>query len=167
MAEEGSKVPFEGVAVLSALRPPEGAVRNKKRKGRGVGSGTGKTSGKGQKGQKARHPGGLSRLGFEGGQSPLQRRLPKIGFWNPFRVDYDVVNLRDLARFDAGSKVTLEALQKARLVRSKAKVKILGAGSLDRALHVEAHAFSKSAREAIVAAGGSVQEQAVAAKKQA
>ncbi|MDH5492298.1 MAG: 50S ribosomal protein L15 [Myxococcales bacterium] len=146
------------VPILSRLRPPPGAVRPKRRKGRGPGSGLGTTAGKGQKGQKSRSPGHFSKLAFEGGQMPLQRRLPKVGFHNPFSKKVTAVNLRDLNRFEAGSTVDLEALSGAGLLRRKFdSVKILGKGELDRALTVKAHAFSAGAQSKIEAAGGSVE----------
>jgi large subunit ribosomal protein L15 len=149
MAEE-TEVP-----ILSRLRPPRGAVQKKKRLGRGVGGGFGKTAGKGQKGQKARQPGNFHKLGFEGGQTPLQRRLPKHGFFNPFRKVVENVNVGSLAAFDAGTTVTVELLVERGLVRKvHDTIKVLGDGELDRALTVQAHAFSKSAKEKIEKAGG-------------
>lgn len=142
---------------LHDLSPAEGSTRERKRVGRGPGSGKGKTSGRGQKGQKARS-GGKQELGnwFEGGQMPLYRRLPKRGF-NPLnRVEYQVINVRTLA--EVGSEeITPEALRSAGLIGTLGEpVKILGDGEVDGAFQVEAHAFSKSAREKIEAAGGSV-----------
>jgi large subunit ribosomal protein L15 len=152
------------IPILSRLRPPAGAVRRKKRKGRGIGSGLGKTAGKGQKGQKARHPGDFGKLGFEGGQIALQRRLPKLGFHNPFSKRVENVNVGDLARFDANSTVTVEELLAAGLIRARYDaVKVLGDGELDRALTVQAHAFSKGAREKIESAGGKAEAIAVRA----
>jgi len=145
------------VPLLSRLRAPEGAVKPKKRKGRGPGSGLGKTCGKGQKGQKAR-AGGTVRRGFEGGQTPLHRRLPKLGFNNPFSKVVATVNLQSLGRFDAGSVVDPDTLIKAGLVSGRHdSVKILGQGELDRALTVKAHAFSARAKTVIEAAGGTVE----------
>jgi large subunit ribosomal protein L15 len=142
---------------LSNLQPALGSHRNRKRIGRGHGSGTGKTSGKGHKGQKAR-AGGSVKAGFEGGQMPLQRRLPKRGFTPLHRKEYALVNLRDLELFEAGSVVDLEALGKAGLVgQLKDGIKILGDGDLSKALTVKAHKFSKSAEEKIAAAGGTVE----------
>lgn len=144
--------------ILSRLSPPEGAVRSKRRKGRGVGSGLGKTAGKGQKGQKARHPGDFGKLHFEGGQSPLQRRLPKVGFWNPFSKNLASVNVGELARFSAGTVVDEAALRSLRLVRGRLDgVKVLGGGELSHALTVRAFAFSASAKEKIEKAGGKVE----------
>jgi len=142
------------MAELHDLSPSGGSHRDRKRIGRGPGSGTGKTSGRGQKGAGAR-TGSSRRPGFEGGQMPLHRRLPKRGFTNIHRVEYQVVNLRDLERFDG--PVTLESLRQAGLIGTLQRpVKVLGTGDLAKALQVEAHAFSKSAKEKIEAAGGSV-----------
>jgi large subunit ribosomal protein L15 len=140
---------------LHHLRPVEGAVRERKRKGRGRAAGQGKTAGRGTKGYKARH---TPKLGFEGGQMPLQRRVPKLrGFTNPNRTEFAVVNVSDLARvFDAGSDVTVEALRERGLVRKNRPVKVLGRGDLDRALTVRAHAVSGTARQKIEQAGGTV-----------
>ena len=140
---------------LSDLKPPKGAKHTKKRVGRGEGSGSGVTAGRGHKGQKSRS-GYHHKRGFEGGQMPLQRRVPKRGFFNPFRVEYAVVNLDTLAdRFAAGTEVTPELLRERRLVRSNAKlVKILARGDIDTALTVKAHKFSQNASEKIAAAGG-------------
>lgn len=138
---------------LHELKPAQGSRQKKTRRGRGLGSGLGKTAGRGHKGQKARS-GGSIRPGFEGGQMPLQRRLPKRGFTNPFRVEFEVVNLGDLNVFEAGSTVTIDLLKKHRLVRRNLPVKILGDGSLDRPLTVQANAFSKTALEKIEAASG-------------
>lgn len=143
------------MAELHDLRPAAGSHRNRKRVGRGPGSGTGKTAGRGQKGQNSRSGGGVS-AGFEGGQMPLQRRIPKRGFSNRNRVEYQVVNVRDLERLDV-SDVTPQALRAGGLIRSlRLPVKILGVGEVDRALNVSAHAFSGTARTKIEAAGGSV-----------
>lgn len=119
-----------------------------------MGSGLGKTAGRGHKGQKAR-AGGRIRPGFEGGQMPLQRRLPKRGFKNPFRVEYEVVNLGDLNQFAPDTVVTVDLLKEHRLVRrNNVPVKILGDGEIDRSLTIQANAFSKSAKEKIEAASG-------------
>jgi len=142
------------MAELHDLSPTRGSHRDRKRKGRGPGSGNGKTAGRGQKGQKSRSGASIPAY-FEGGQMPLVRRIPKRGFTPLTRIEYQVVNVRDLDRFDAD--VDPAALKRAGLVRSTRKpVKILGNGELTKALIVEAHAFSKSAREKIEAAGGSV-----------
>ena len=139
---------------LSELRPPEGARKKRKRIGRGEGSGHGGTSTKGHKGLKARS-GGTRSPGFEGGQMPLQRRLPKRGFKNPFRKEWSVVNLRDLSDFPEGAVVDVESLRSSGLVKKVAfGVKILGEGEMSRPLTVRAHAFSLSARKKIEAAGG-------------
>ena len=145
--------------ILSRLRAPEGAVSKKKRKGRGIGSGLGKTAGKGMKGQKARSPGNFSKLGFEGGQMPLYRRLPKRGFNNSkFAKKIAVFNVSDLARFDAGTTVDQAVLREAGLLSRRVDgVKILGNGELDKALTVKAEGFSKSAIEKIEKAGGTVE----------
>ena len=142
---------------LSNLQPAAGSHRNRKRIGRGHGSGTGKTAGKGHKGQKARS-GGSIKAGFEGGQMPLQRRLPKRGFTPLTRMEYALVNLRDLELFEAGSVVDVEALGKAGLIgQLKDGVKVLGDGELSKALTIKAHKFSKSAQEKIAAAGGTAE----------
>ena len=139
---------------LSQLKPAPGSTKNKKRIGRGPGSGTGKTSGKGHKGQKARS-GGSIKPGFEGGQMPLQRRLPKRGFTSINKKDYNLVNLRDLDCFDADTTVTLELYGKAGLVKKmKDGIKILADGELSKALTVQAHKFSSAAVAKIESAGG-------------
>jgi large subunit ribosomal protein L15 len=140
-------------AGIHDLTPAPGATHYRKRVGRGPGSGHGKTAGRGSKGQKSRT--GYRHLrGFEGGQMPLHRRVPKRGFTNVFRIEYDVVNLSDLERFEAGEKVTPETLRAARLSRRNRPVKILGDGQLDKALNVSAHKFSAGAQAKIEAAGG-------------
>jgi large subunit ribosomal protein L15 len=142
---------------LSNLKPPKGANRNRKRVGRGPGSGSGKTAGRGNKGAQSRS-GYKQKRGFEGGQMPLHRRLPKRGFFNPFRVEYAVVNLDDLAaRFAAGTVVTPEVLRAERLVTTKQPIKVLARGEIAVALTVKAHKFSGKAAEKIAAAGGSVE----------
>lgn len=139
---------------LGELKAPAGANKRAKRVGRGPGSGHGKTSTRGHKGQKARSGGGV-RPGFEGGQMPLQRRLPKRGFTNIFKKEYAIVNIKDLNVFDDGSEVTIEMLQNAGLVdKVKDGVKILGTGELEKQLTVKAHKFSKQAEEKIAAKGG-------------
>ncbi|HUP65632.1 MAG TPA: 50S ribosomal protein L15 [Thermoanaerobaculia bacterium] len=142
---------------LSNLKPKKGARHAKKRVGRGPGSGHGKTAGRGEKGQKSRT--GFSRmLGFEGGQMPLHRRLPKRGFTNIFRQEYSVLNLRDLEQFENGATVDRDALRKAGLVKgARGKVKVLGDGKITKKLTVHADKFSKTAQEKIEAAGGSCQ----------
>lgn len=139
---------------LSNLKPAIGSTKNRKRIGRGHGSGTGKTAGKGHKGQNARSGGGV-KAGFEGGQMPLQRRLPKRGFTPLEKKVYALVNLRDLDVFEAGSVVDLAALGKAGLVTKVLDgIKVLGDGELTKPLTVHAHKFSKSARAKIEAVGG-------------
>lgn len=138
---------------LHSLRPAPGATRNRKRVGRGPGSGMGKTSTRGHKGAKARS-GYKHKRGNEGGQMPLQRRLPKFGFNNIFRTEYQIINLSDLARVE-GAEVTVVALKEAGLIKStKTPVKILGNGTIEKPLTVKAAAFSKSAISKIEAAGG-------------
>lgn len=144
--------------ILSRLRPAPGAVRGKRRKGRGPGSGLGKTAGHGQKGQKARHPGNFSKLGFEGGQMPLYRRIPKRGFTNLFAKKVATVNVKDLGRFDEGATVDESALRKAGLVKRKVDmIKVLGDGELEKALTVKVHAASAAATQKIEKAGGTVE----------
>ncbi len=139
---------------LHELQSTEGSRRNDYRRGRGIGSGNGKTAGKGHKGQNARSGGGVA-LGFEGGQMPLWRRLPKRGFKNVNRVEYAVVNVEDLNRFKEGSVVNSAALKDAGLIGKEFHgVKVLGRGKLEKKLTVQASKFSKSAEEAITAAGG-------------
>ncbi len=143
---------------LSNLRRPEGANQPKKRLGRGPGSGKGKTSGKGHKGHKAR-TGGQTHPWFEGGQMPLQRRLPKRGFKNPFRKEYEIVNVGDLASIDA-DEITPELMHEHRLVDlgKGRQVKVLGDGEVSRKVTVRAHAFTGGARRKIEAAGGTVEQ---------
>ena len=137
---------------LEELKPSKGARKKSKRVGRGPGSGSGKTAGTGHKGQKARS-GGVKGPGFEGGQMPLQRRLPKRGFTNIFRKEYAVVNLSDLS--DLNGTITPEILMEQGIVRhAKSGIKILGVGELKSALTIRAHKFSKSAIDKIQAAGG-------------
>ncbi|MBN2223156.1 MAG: 50S ribosomal protein L15 [Deltaproteobacteria bacterium] len=142
---------------LNSLKPPKGAVKDKKRIGRGEGS-WGKTAGKGHKGQKARSSPAI-RPGFEGGQMPLARRLPKRGFTNIFKKDYAVLNLRDLEKLEVNGVVDIPALVAAKRVKkAKAGVKILGVGELTKALTVKAHKFSAAAKQKIEAGGGKVEE---------
>ena len=143
---------------LNNLKPKKGARHAKKRVGRGPGSGHGKTAGRGEKGQKSRS--GFSRqLGFEGGQMPLHRRLPKRGFTNIFKKNYAVVNLADLERFDNGATVDEAALRAAGLVKGQHDgIKVLGNGKLSKKLTVSATKFSATAKQSIEAAGGTVQE---------
>ena len=139
------------------LFAPAGAHRERRRLGRGIAAGQGKTAGRGTKGQKAR-AGGTVRRGFQGGQNPVQQQLPyKRGFTNTFRVEYNVVSLSQLDTFEAGSEVTVDLLIARRMARKKRwPVKILGEGELTKPLTVQAHKFSKTAREKIEAAGGRV-----------
>ncbi len=143
---------------LHELRPAEGAKKKRKRVGRGIAAGQGKTAGRGTKGQNARTGGGVPPY-FEGGQLPLVRRLPfKRGFTNIWRIEYTPVNLERLGRFPAGSEVTPETLAEAGIIKSaREAVVILGQGDLDRPLTVKAHRFSASAREKILQAGGTVE----------
>ncbi len=142
---------------LHELKYTEGARRERKRIGRGHGSGNGKTAGKGNKGQNARSGGGVA-LGFEGGQTPLYRRIPKRGFTNFTRKEYTIVNVESLNRFEDGTVVTVEMLISTKLARKQLDgIKILGVGELTKKLTVQAHKFSKSAVEAIEKAGGKVE----------
>jgi large subunit ribosomal protein L15 len=139
---------------LDDLKPATGSNKKRKRVGRGDGSGHGKTSGRGHKGQGARS-GGNVQPGFEGGQMPLQRRLPKRGFHNPFRVEVSVVNIEQLESFPSGSEVTPELLLQHGLIGGKnRRVKILGDGALSKPLTVKAHGFSAKAKEKIESSGG-------------
>jgi len=142
---------------LSNLQKPKGATHSKKRVGRGQGSGNGKTAGRGHKGAKSRS-GFKHKRGFEGGQMPLHRRVPKRGFHNPFRQEYEVVNLDTLAdRFDAGIEITPELLRERGLVGRRKPIKVLARGDLAKALTVRAHKFSGKAAEKIAAAGGTAE----------
>jgi large subunit ribosomal protein L15 len=144
---------------LSNLKPPKGMkARGRKRVGRGQGSGSGKTAGRGHKGAQSRS-GYKRKRGFEGGQMPLHRRMPKRGFHNPFRVEYEVVNLDTLAeRFDAGTTITPEILRERGMVKdADSRVKVLARGEITKALTVRAHKFSGSAAEKIAAAGGTAE----------
>lgn len=150
---------------LGNISPPKGATSKKKRLGIGPGSGTGKTAGKGHKGQRSRS-GSKRRAWFEGGQMPLQQRLPKVGFNNPFRVIYQIVNLDDLAGKKLSGEITPEVLKSAGLIDSTKKpVKILGRGEVSLPLQVAVQAISASAAEKIIAAGGSVAAKVGAAEK--
>ena len=143
--------------MLNELKPVEGARHSKKRLGRGIGSGLGKTAGKGTKGQNSRSGGGV-RPGFEGGQLPLFQRLPKRGFHNHNRVEYSIVNIGDLNVFEDGSVVDLQTLITVGLVKDASKdLKVLGQGELTKKLTVKANKFTESAKNAIEAAGGSVE----------
>lgn len=140
---------------LHDLKPEAGAKKKRKRVGRGMGSGRGYTSGRGANGQNARSGGGV-RPTFEGGQTPLFRRLPKRGFNNIFKKEFNEVNIYQLGKFEDGAEITPERLVEAGIINSIAKsgVKILGNGNLEKSLTVKAHAFTKSAKEKIEAAGG-------------
>ncbi|HLA49633.1 MAG TPA: 50S ribosomal protein L15 [Thermodesulfovibrionia bacterium] len=141
---------------LSDLSPKQGSNKKKKRVGRGIGSGHGKTSCRGHKGQKSRTGGG-TRVGFEGGQMPLYRRLPKRGFTNIFRKDYAVVNLKDLDKLSE-SVVTPEVILEKGLIKdTKSGIKILGEGEIKKPITVKAHAFSASAKDKIIKAGGVIE----------
>jgi large subunit ribosomal protein L15 len=142
---------------LHELKPAPGSRRPRKRVGRGIAAGQGKTAGRGTKGQKARAGGGV-RPGFEGGQNPLYRRLPKRGFTNPNRKEYAVINVKDLNRFDEGTVVTPELLKEKGIVKNlKDGLKVLGDGDLSVNLTVKAHKFSRTAEEKIAAAGGATE----------
>lgn len=142
---------------LNELKATEGSRRNRKRVGRGTSSGYGKTSGRGQKGQLARS-GGKTRLGFEGGQMPLYRRMPKRGFNNINRKEYAIINLNDLNKFEAGSEVTIDSLKESGIVKKElAGVKLLANGKLDVKLTVKVNKVSESAKKAVETAGGTVE----------
>lgn len=142
---------------LHDLKPAPGSRKHPTRKGQGIGSGLGKTAGKGHKGQKARSGGGV-RPGFEGGQMPLQRRVPKRGFTNKFKKEIVIVNLMQLNRFDANSVVTPETLLESGLIKKLGDgVKVLGKGEIEKALTVKVNAISQTAAEKIEAAGGKVE----------
>jgi large subunit ribosomal protein L15 len=144
---------------LHTLHPSAGAVKPRKRVGRGPGSGHGKTASRGHKGLKSRS-GGKPASGFEGGQMPLQRRLPKRGFTNVFKIVYQIVNIKDLQGFEAHTVVTRELLQRMGRVKSSAKpIKILGDGELTVPLTIQVDKFSEVAKQKIIAAGGSAEEQ--------
>lgn len=142
---------------LNELKPAKGATKDRKRVGRGVASGWGKTAGRGSKGQKARS-GGNVRAGWEGGQMPIHRRLPKRGFTNVFKKQYAVINVKDLERFESGSTVDMAALTKSGLVKGQHDgIKLLGQGEIGIPLTVKLDAISQSAKEKIEAAGGTVE----------
>jgi len=143
---------------LHELSPPKGSVKNKKRLGRGVGSGNGKTSGKGSKGQKCRS-GGKVRLGFEGGQMPLQRRLPKRGFTNIFQKKYSIININDLKKFQSNeNQIDAKFLQDKKIIKGKnIKIKLLGNGNIDFPINIKVNKVSQSAKAKIEAAGGKVE----------
>jgi len=142
---------------LNELSPPKGSRKPPKRLGRGVGSGTGKTAGRGTKGQNSRSGGGV-RPGFEGGQMPIHRRLPKRGFTNIFKKDFTVINIRDLSRFESGSTVDEIALVREGLLKGKRDgIKLLGQGEIKYPLKIRINKISKAAREKITAAGGEIE----------
>ncbi|MCF7925204.1 MAG: 50S ribosomal protein L15 [Candidatus Izimaplasma sp.] len=142
---------------LNSLRPTPGSTKNRKRKGRGPGSGIGKTSGRGQMGQNSRSGGG-TRPGFEGGQTPLFKRLRKVGFNNYFRKEYAVVNVKELNNYEDGTVITSEVLKNDGLIkRNLDGLKVLGDGELTVKLDIKANKFSQSAKEKIEAVGGSVE----------
>lgn len=142
---------------LHELSPKKSAKSKRTRVGRGIGSGLGKTSGRGSKGQKARSGGGVRR-GFEGGQMPLSRRLPKRGFTNIFKKEVAIINIEDLADFSAGTVVTLDLLKEKNLIKTRnTLVKLLGEGEINNPLTVKVHQVSKSALEKIASAGGKVE----------
>ena len=142
---------------LSELRPARGATKKPKRVGRGPGSGHGKTSTRGHKGHKQRS-GFRTKRGFEGGQMPLVRRIPKRGFTNIFKTEYEIVNVEMLSKFEANTEVTPELLKERGIVKGKSKLKILGSGEISVPLKVRAHKFSKSAKEKIVKAKGEIEQ---------
>jgi large subunit ribosomal protein L15 len=146
------------MTALHTLRPSAGAVKPRKRVGRGPGSGHGKTASRGHKGMKSRS-GGKPASGFEGGQMPLQRRLPKRGFTNIFKIVYQIVNIKDLQGFEAHTVVTRDLLQRMGRIKSSAKpIKILGDGELTIPLTIQADKFSEVAKQKIIAAGGTAEE---------
>ena len=142
---------------LNELSPSPGSRKSPKRLGRGVGSGSGKTAGRGTKGYNSRSGGGVT-PGYEGGQMPIQRRLPKRGFTNIFKKKIAVINIRDLARFDSGSLVNEDSLVKAGLIKNKRDgIKLLGHGEINYPLEVKVHFISESARKKVETAGGTVE----------
>jgi len=144
---------------LSKLKPPKGSRKSKKRVGRGPGSGMGTFSTRGLKGQNSRSGRGV-REGFEGGQTPLIKRIPKRGFNSRKRVNLSIINVEALNRFKSGENITVEKLKEVALARKRDKVKILGEGTIDKKLTVHAHMFSKSAQEKIEKAGGEIVKDA-------
>ncbi len=142
---------------LHELSPAQGSKRSRKRLGRGVGSGQGKTGGRGTKGQGSRSGGGV-RPGYEGGQMPIHRRLPKRGFTNIFKKQIAIINVKDLNRFESGSQIDDVALVKLGLVKGRYDaIKLLGKGEIDRPVQIKVNAVSKSAQEKVTAAGGTVE----------
>jgi large subunit ribosomal protein L15 len=142
---------------LSELKPAKGAKKRPKRVGRGPGSGHGKTSTRGHKGHRQRS-GFRAKLGFEGGQMPLVRRIPKRGFTNIFRVDYEIVNVETLSKFEPNTEVTPDLLKEKGIIKGKHRLKVLGNGEISVPLTVKAHKFSKSARDKILKAKGKVEQ---------
>ncbi|UCE34474.1 MAG: 50S ribosomal protein L15 [Deltaproteobacteria bacterium] len=141
---------------LHELRPPEGSRKKRRRVGRGEGSGRGKTAGRGTKGQNARSGGGVS-VGFEGGQMPLQRRIPKRGFTNIFGKKYEIINVKDLRSFASGETIDREKLREAGLVKKSVGLKLLGVGEISNPLTIRVDKVSRTAREKIEAVGGTVE----------
>jgi large subunit ribosomal protein L15 len=141
---------------LNDLSPIKGSKKGKKRVGRGEGSGHGKTSCRGHKGQRSRS-GASIRPGFEGGQMPLQRRLPKRGFTNIFKKEYELLNIRDLSRFDNNTSLDIDLLKSSGLIKdSRSRIKLLGNGEISHSLTIKVHKVSRSAKEKIEAAGGKI-----------
>jgi len=141
---------------LHEVRPPEGSRKKRRRVGRGEGSGRGKTAGRGTKGQNARSGGGVS-VGFEGGQMPLQRRIPKRGFTNIFGTKYEIINVKDLRNFASGETIDREKLREAGLVKKSVGLKLLGAGEILHPLTIRVDKVSRTAREKIESAGGTIE----------
>ena len=141
---------------LNELRPAEGSRKKRKRVGRGEGSGRGKTAGRGTKGQNARSGGGVS-VGFEGGQMPLQRRIPKRGFTNIFGKEYEIINVKDLRNFASGETIDGEKLREAGLVKNSVGLKLLGVGEISHPLTIRVDKVSRTAREKIEAVGGTIE----------
>jgi large subunit ribosomal protein L15 len=141
---------------IHELRPPKGSRKKRKRVGRGESSGWGKTSGRGSKGQNARSGGGVS-VGFEGGQMPLQRRIPKRGFTNIFKKSYEIINIKDLARFNSGETVDASALIKSGLIKKEGSIKLLANGDISYPINVIVTNASRAAKEKIESAGGKVE----------
>lgn len=142
---------------LGNLKPPKGSMKSSKRVGRGNGSGYGKTSGRGEKGQKSR-AGAKRKPWFEGGQMPFQRRIPKKGFKNPNRTEFNIINVKNLNIFEDGDEITPQVLKEKGLIKAKGPIKLLGDGVLKKNLKVKLEAISKSAKEKITGAGGTVEE---------
>jgi large subunit ribosomal protein L15 len=141
---------------LHELRPPEGSRKKRRRVGRGEGSGSGKTAGRGTKGQNSRSGGGVS-VGFEGGQMPLQRRIPKRGFTNIFKKKYEIINVKDLRNFASGETIDKEKLREAGLIKKSVGLKLLGVGEISHPLTIKIDKVSRAAREKIESAGGTVE----------